>query len=326
MNRSLENALYRWLPALTVGAVALVGGAILFAEIVIVPKVKAEQQPYLQRLRNPLIVDFKPLQESARRTLEEVAQVVTALDGNTQVQDAVAAIAARSDTIKEVWVADEAGKIVYFGKNKPITSNIEALVPQAVWDLLEGIPADALGRQQRLAVFLAAALRSPNKTVDSFKRMQEAHLKYIQTDQWEKGKEYTYQGWEDFDFDRQTPTDDQLRRWLTAHRLDETRTVFTEVKRIQGGMIGVVVRDPGYVPGSPLSFPVSSYRPLLDKIQIFVLIALMLYWFSIPPWVALDARRRGERALVWSTFALLGNMMALVLYLLVRRPLAARAE
>ncbi|MHC1731374.1 MAG: hypothetical protein AB9888_04935 [Bacteroidales bacterium] len=45
-----------------------------------------------------------------------------------------------------------------------------------------------------------------------------------------------------------------------------------------------------------------------------------LYWLSLPLWTWLDARRRGERAAIWALFVLLGNLVALLAYLLVRRP------
>jgi len=46
---------------------------------------------------------------------------------------------------------------------------------------------------------------------------------------------------------------------------------------------------------------------------------LALYWLSLPLWVRWDARNRGERAPAWAVFVLLGNLVALVAYLIVRR-------
>jgi hypothetical protein len=46
---------------------------------------------------------------------------------------------------------------------------------------------------------------------------------------------------------------------------------------------------------------------------------LALYWLSLPLWVLWDARNRGERAPAWAVFVLLGNLVALVAYLIVRR-------
>ena len=50
------------------------------------------------------------------------------------------------------------------------------------------------------------------------------------------------------------------------------------------------------------------------------LLALVVYWFSLPAWVWLDARARGERACVWAVFVLVGNLVALITYILARRP------
>ena len=49
-------------------------------------------------------------------------------------------------------------------------------------------------------------------------------------------------------------------------------------------------------------------------------LAMAVYWLSLPAWVWLDARARGERAGVWAVFVLLGNLVALIAYLLVRVP------
>ena len=53
---------------------------------------------------------------------------------------------------------------------------------------------------------------------------------------------------------------------------------------------------------------------------LILLLALGAYWLSLPVWVWLDARARGERAWVWAVFVLLGNLVALIAYILARRP------
>ena len=53
--------------------------------------------------------------------------------------------------------------------------------------------------------------------------------------------------------------------------------------------------------------------------------ALALYWLSLPLWVWLAARVGGERAWVWAVFVLLGNLVALLAYILVRAPRPAPA-
>ena len=55
----------------------------------------------------------------------------------------------------------------------------------------------------------------------------------------------------------------------------------------------------------------------------FIFCALV-YWFSLPLWAWLDARQHGEKAWVWAIFILLGNLAALIAYLLVRQPAAKR--
>ena len=53
---------------------------------------------------------------------------------------------------------------------------------------------------------------------------------------------------------------------------------------------------------------------------LVVLLNLPAYWFSLPLWVFLDARRRGERAWLWAAFVSIGNLVALIGYLLARQP------
>ncbi len=68
------------------------------------------------------------------------------------------------------------------------------------------------------------------------------------------------------------------------------------------------------------SFPGLGYAvPVL-----LVPVALLVYWLALPWWVFLDARGRGERAWVWALFVLLGNLVALLAYLLARHPEARR--
>lgn len=68
--------------------------------------------------------------------------------------------------------------------------------------------------------------------------------------------------------------------------------------------------------------PQISIAPgIWEKVSLVVFgLSLLGYWFSLPMWVFLDARLRGERAWVWAVFVFLGNLMALLAYLLVRVP------
>ncbi|MCL6451740.1 MAG: hypothetical protein K6T75_10650 [Acetobacteraceae bacterium] len=49
-------------------------------------------------------------------------------------------------------------------------------------------------------------------------------------------------------------------------------------------------------------------------------VSFVTYWLTLAAWVYLDARRSGERAVPWTALVLLGNLVALIAYLLVRRP------
>jgi len=49
-------------------------------------------------------------------------------------------------------------------------------------------------------------------------------------------------------------------------------------------------------------------------------LGLAVYWLALAGWVFLDAKVRGERAWVWAMFVLLGNLVALFVYLLARQP------
>jgi DNA-binding transcriptional regulator of glucitol operon len=87
------------------------------------------------------------------------------------------------------------------------------------------------------------------------------------------------------------------------------------------------VRGPG---GDVIAFvgatydvsPAISARPGVVWVLLLAgtLLGMGAYWLSLPVWVWLDARMRGERAWVWATFVLLGNLVALITYILARRP------
>lgn len=51
-----------------------------------------------------------------------------------------------------------------------------------------------------------------------------------------------------------------------------------------------------------------------------ILLGALAYKVSLVSWVFLDAKARGERAWVWMLFALVGDLVALIAYLLARAP------
>jgi hypothetical protein len=72
--------------------------------------------------------------------------------------------------------------------------------------------------------------------------------------------------------------------------------------------------------------PWVSAAPSFEWIALVLGFALFLgiYWLSIPAWTFLDARERGEKAWIWAAFTLVGNVIALVAYLLARTPRASK--
>ena len=56
-------------------------------------------------------------------------------------------------------------------------------------------------------------------------------------------------------------------------------------------------------------------------------LAAAIYWLALPLWVFLDARDRRDRALAWGIFVLIGNLVALLAYLLATsRPSAGHSS
>ena len=78
------------------------------------------------------------------------------------------------------------------------------------------------------------------------------------------------------------------------------------------GFIGVSYAaspDSGTFPGIPFAIAL-----------LLIPVGLLVYWLALPWWVFLDAKRQGEKAWIWTMFVLLGNLVALLAYLLTRRP------
>ncbi|HEY4761665.1 MAG TPA: hypothetical protein VIH42_13885 [Thermoguttaceae bacterium] len=56
------------------------------------------------------------------------------------------------------------------------------------------------------------------------------------------------------------------------------------------------------------------------------LFSLIAYWLSLPLWVFLDAKEHGERTVFWAVFVLVGNVVALMAYILTRPPIFVRSS
>jgi hypothetical protein len=78
-----------------------------------------------------------------------------------------------------------------------------------------------------------------------------------------------------------------------------------------------------YAASPSLAAPVSAAWIL--ELAAFT-VGLAVYWMALPLWVFLDARARGDRAWIWAAFVLVGNLVALMAYLLARAPRPAFAR
>jgi hypothetical protein len=54
--------------------------------------------------------------------------------------------------------------------------------------------------------------------------------------------------------------------------------------------------------------------------------SLISYWLSLTLWVFLDAKEHGDRAIIWAAFVLVGNLVALMAYILTRPPQQSTAK
>ena len=96
---------------------------------------------------------------------------------------------------------------------------------------------------------------------------------------------------------------------------DVFRHLLREVRGPNGELVALVGLTYDVSPG--ISTPPSALTVLL---LVGLLLGMGVYWLSLPAWVWLDARTRGERAWVWAIFVLLGNLVALIAYILARTP------
>ena len=87
------------------------------------------------------------------------------------------------------------------------------------------------------------------------------------------------------------------------------------IKKEDGSIVGLV--GIAYLISKSLTEPVG-----LGWIAgvLVIPIGLGVYWLSLPLWVLLDARQRGERAWPWAIFVFIGNLVAFIAYALAREP------
>ena len=268
MNERAKDALHRWLPKLTILSVLVILSSYLFAEYYVRPifddAAKAAREEY-DKSHQSFQEARQAKASEARAALERIVGLIDTLDGNTQTQEALSEAVAQEESIGELWVTNDQGRIVYYGRHKPPIRNVAGVAGfslNSLTEILDMVPEDLLSPIQRTAILLPAVMR-------------------------------------------------------TRHG----GNILVEMTRVKDGLIAITVA-PVRLPPETLSRQLwekkERLRLWLNTITLVALVGLILFWLSIPAWMALDAQQRRERAAVWGLFGLLGNMIALVVYLLVR--------
>ncbi len=112
---------------------------------------------------------------------------------------------------------------------------------------------------------------------------------------------------------------DEQRLWVAAasairregEHNDIYRHLLRPVRAADGTVIGMI----------GLAFATSDRQPgtLWTVGVLGILVSFLIYWLSLPLWVFFDAHSRGEPAWIWAIFVFIGNLVALLGYLLSRK-------
>ena len=293
MNERLKDILHRWLPKLTILSLLVLFVSFVFLEFYVVPRRTAaveDRDEWHHRIRE----DEQAKADEAKAALERIVGLIDTLDGNQKTQQALSEAVAQEEAIGEVWVTNAQGLIVYYGRHIPPIRNVADFPLKTLIELLETVPEGLLQPIQQTAILLPAVIggyRGGYMDISSQDRdLIPKHL-IISTEPY-------------------------------LHRAPR-RPV--EMTRVKDGLIAVAAS----MAASETLYYESGDSPIerLERIRlvrnitvaVVMLGSLILFWLSIPAWMVLDAQKRRERAAVWGLFGLLGNMIALVVYLLVRQ-------
>ena len=291
MNERLKDILHRWLPKLTILSVLVLLSSFLFLEFYVVPRRNAAREDRDEQ-RDRIREDEQTMAGEAKAALERIVGLIDTLDGNVQTQRALSEAVAQEEAIGEVWVTNAQGLIVYYGRHRPPVGNVADIPLGTLTELLDKVPEELLSPIQRTAILLPA-------TIGGYWGVLRHSIFF--------------------------PTDDIVLTHLTVSSTEPYRYTTTtprthvEMTRVKDGLIAVAASRPSY---QSMNQPLERLKRirLVRNITVAVVMlgSLILFWLSIPAWMVLDAQQRRERAAVWGLFGLLGNMIALVVYLLVR--------
>lgn len=295
MNERLKDTLHRWLPKLAILSVLVMLSSYLFAEYYVRPrfdaaaKAKKEERDKSHQI---LQGTRQAKAHEARAALERIVGLIDTLDGNAQTQAGLSAAVAQEEAIGEVWVTNAHGLIVYYGRHNPPVRNVTDFPRGVLAELLNMIPEDMLSPIQRTAVLLPAVIGGYHDSLTSplYPSSADIILKHLTI-----------------------PPEETIRY----------ADLPVEMARVKDGLIAIAVaptrvRLPPALPLGPLWEKEKKLRLWLNITTLVALVGLILFWLSIPAWMALDAQQRRERAAAWGLFGLLGNIIALAVYLLVR--------
>jgi hypothetical protein len=70
-----------------------------------------------------------------------------------------------------------------------------------------------------------------------------------------------------------------------------------------------------------VAYSLDDSKPHIQNyvISIALIICFLLYWLSLPLWVYFDCREKNNKYILWTIFVFLGNIPALIAYLISNR-------
>lgn len=299
MNERLKDFLHRWLPKLTILSVLVLLTSFLINEYYVNPRYDAAYAAAAKEDRDKLdqhFQEYKQKEEAKavelKAALERIVDLIDTLDGNKQTQETLSKAVAQEEAIGEVWVTNAQGLIVYYGRHIPPVRNVADFPLGFLTEILDMVPEDVISPIQRTAILL------PTIIGGHWSRVSHS-------------------------FSSLTVGIDIIPKHLIIST-EEPITMYggelVEMNRVKDGLIAATISRPQYTPPPPQERSEGSERLSLlrNTTGIAALAGFILFWLSIPAWMTLDAQKRREKAAVWGIFGLLGNMIALVVYLLVR--------